>query len=283
MSDSTQPHLRRGQLAAMNIHYVYYSLEYFLATQERLGFQTIELWCAEPHVHLDHLSYADAKKLKTQISSHHLNLACITPENCVYPYQFAAADPDHFARSKAYFENGIRLAAELGCPRMAINSGWGNFDEPAADAWKRSVAMLSHLAAFAADKNVRLVMESLRPEESQLVTTLATNQKMIAEVGNPNLVPMVDTCAMGVAHETLDQWFAAYGERINHMHFIDGTPYGHLVWGDGTHNLKEFIAALNRHNYQGYLGQELTDGAYYADPAQVDAKNIAAFEPFFVD
>lgn len=53
MSES-KPTLRREQIAGMNIHYIMWSLDYFLDVQQRLGFESIELWCAEPHVTLDH-------------------------------------------------------------------------------------------------------------------------------------------------------------------------------------------------------------------------------------
>ena len=58
------PKLRREQVAGMNIHYVNYSLDYFLDAQQRLGFKTIELWCAAPHVWLDHMRYYDAKDIR---------------------------------------------------------------------------------------------------------------------------------------------------------------------------------------------------------------------------
>ena len=31
------------------------------------------------------------------------------------------------------------------------------------------------------------------------------------------------------------------------------------------------------------LGQEITDGRYYDDPAAADAKNMAAFEKYLID
>ena len=35
--------------------------------------------------------------------------------------------------------------------------------------------------------------------------------------------------------------------------------------------------------YEGLLGQEITDGRYFDDPAEADRRNVAAFEPYFVD
>ena len=62
MSES-KPTLRREQIAGMNIHYIMWSLDYFLDAQQRLGFESIELWCAEPHVTLDHTGYFEAEVL----------------------------------------------------------------------------------------------------------------------------------------------------------------------------------------------------------------------------
>ena len=42
------------------------------------------------------------------------------------------------------------------------------------------------------------------------------------EVNHPNLKVMIDTTAMGVAGETIDEWFDTFGDEIIHMHFIDG-------------------------------------------------------------
>ena len=93
------PKLRREQVAGMNIHYVNYSLDYFLDAQQRIGFKSIELWCAAPHVWLDHMRYYDAKEIRRKIESRGLAVHVLTPENCTYPYQFAAKEPEHIERS----------------------------------------------------------------------------------------------------------------------------------------------------------------------------------------
>jgi protein FrlC len=67
------------------------------------------------------------------------------------------------------------------------------------------------------------------------------------------------------------------------MHFIDGRPYGHLIWGEGLHPLDDYIETLNRNHYEGYLGQELTVVDYWFDPAQTDRKNMQAFAPYIKD
>ena len=155
------PKIRREQVAGMNIHYVNYSLDYFLDAQQRIGFKSIELWCAAPHVWLDHMRYYDAKEIRKKIESRGLAVHVLTPENCTYPYQFAAKEPEHIERSFGYFSNGIRLANELGCEYMEVNSGWGYWNEDKQEAWKRSAAMLHRLAEVAKENGITLVMESI--------------------------------------------------------------------------------------------------------------------------
>ena len=94
-----KPTIHREQVAGMNIHYINYSLDYFLDAQQRAGFKTIELWCAAPHVWLDHLAYFDARDISKKIRARDLTVQVLTPENCTYPYQFAAKEPEHVERS----------------------------------------------------------------------------------------------------------------------------------------------------------------------------------------
>ena len=121
----------------------------------------------------------------------------------------------------------------------------------------------------------------MRPEESRVVITLPELVRLLKDVGSPNVKAGLDTVAMGVAGETPRQWFETLGSDIVHTHFIDGRPYAHLVWGDGLYPLEKYLNVLNEFGYEGLLGQEITDGRYFDDPAAADMRNFKAFEPFF--
>jgi protein FrlC len=257
-----------------------YSLDYYLDAQVAAGIKSLEFWTGVPHYYLDPMTYSDCKQLKQKINSRGLEVKVFTPENCMYQFQFAASKPEIFEKSFQYFSNGIKATAELGCPIMQCNSGWGYFDEDREEAWKRSREMLSRLADVAKREGITLALESLRPEESNLVITVNDAKRMFDEIDHPNLKILIDTTAMGVAGETLQDWFDIFGNEIVHMHFVDGNPYGHLIWGDGNHNLKEFLMTLKKNGYTGYLAQEITDARYFKDPASHDIRNMKAFEQF---
>ena len=94
---------------------------------------------------------------------------------------------------------------------------------------------------------------------------------------------MVDTVAMSVSGETLDQWFDCLGSDIRNMHFVDCNPYGHLVWGDGDRSLGDWVRTLAERGYDGFLGQEITDERYLLDPAAADFRNVHNLERYFED
>lgn len=109
-------------------------------------------------------------------------------------------------------------------------------------------------------------MESLRDDESNLVCNLERARRMHREVGHPSLKMMVDNIATGAAGETLGDWFRAFGAELIHMHFLDGDPWLHNVWGDGNTALAQQIQTMNDHHYTGYLVQEVADEHYFPDP-----------------
>lgn len=277
------PTIQRGQVDGMNIHWSQWSLDAFLDCQKRLGLTGLELWGAMPHLWIDSLGYYDVVSIRHKIEGHNLQAHVLCPENVISPYQVNPQENLYQTQCARYFENGIRCAAELGCTYLSINSGWGYWNENREEAWKRSRDMLRHLAEFAQGEGIVLTLESLRPQESQLVVTLADTKRMFDEVAHPNLKVMVDTVAMSVSGETLDQWFETFGDDVRNTHFVDCNPYGHLIWGDGDRDLASWVETLNKYHYQGYLGQEITDEHYLLDPVAADFQNIHNLERYFAD
>jgi protein FrlC len=234
-----------------------------------------------PHVWLDSMGYYDAKKIRKKAEDRGLNINVFCPENVISPYQVNPQEPMYVDLIHHYFENGIKFATEVGAKYLSINSGWGYWNEDRQEAWKRSREMLRDLAEVAEHEGITLTLESLRPQESQLVVTLEDTKRMFDEVNSPNFKVMVDTVAMSVSNESLDQWFETFGADICNMHFIDCNPYGHLIWGDGDRDLGSWVATLNKYHYEGFLGQEITEERYLLDPQAADLRNFHNLERYF--
>lgn len=269
-----KPSIKRSQIANMNTHYKRYSLDYYLDAQQKLGISSIALWAGPPHFWIDYLSYGDCKSLKRKLNSRGLTCVCLCVTASQYRNQYCIYEPEHRERSFRYFTNGLKVAAELGCHSFHVNSGWGYKTEQRKDAWERSKDMLIRMADVAQQLQIVLTMECLRPDETDLVVTLADAKRMFTEINHPVLKIMLDTNPMAVANETIWKWFETFGDNIQNTHFIDCTPYGHLIWGDGTMPLENMLQCLNHYNYTGYLCQEITDMRYMQDPMAADLRNM---------
>jgi protein FrlC len=272
--------IKKSQISAMNIHYRYFPLEYFLDSASDNGFSSIELWAASPHFFIDDVGPKETASLRRETDKRGLRIICFTPEQCVYPINIAAREKQIRTRSINYFEKAIDISADLECELVLITSGWGYFSEPPDEAWRRSQDSLEILLRKAETKGITLVLEPLRTDESNLVTSLPMLSKMINEISSAALKGMIDTIPMALAGETISDYFQVLGDDLRHIHFVDGKPRGHLAWGDGVLPLQKYITDLEDIAYQDYLSLEITDSTYYLDPGSAEVRSLASLMPF---
>lgn len=274
--------IHRKQLAAMGVHYLYYPLEYMLAAQANAGFQTIELLGQAPHFLMDDTGFQNPVQVRKLAEEKGLTIGCFTPECAIYPYQMCSPNPQFHHRSMEYFKRGLEAAEKLGAEKFLTNCIGGTFEEEYERVYDRAVTSLSLLGKTAADHGVTIAVETVRPEESRCIITLPELERLLKDVNHPHIKAALDTIAMGVAGETPEEWFRTLGRDIVHTHFVDGRPYGHLVWGDGLFPLERYLDVLNKYDYQGLISQEITDFRYFDDPAAADARNYQAFLPYIL-
>ena len=103
----------------------------------------VDLLAAHQGLWLDDHGYQDPVPIKEKLDDHGLTCPVFTPENCSYGYQFAAKEPELKERCFRYFSNGIKFGHELGATILEANSGWGYWNEPEEEGFKRSVENVS--------------------------------------------------------------------------------------------------------------------------------------------
>lgn len=260
------------QLAGVNIHYRLYPFEYFLDVQQKLGMKNIELWAVAPHFLLGYDGYQDCRQLRKQIEDRGLKVAAFTPESVTYPFPLCSWNQEIRTLALGYYTNAIRAAAELGAKVVPISCAGALKDGDSSQAVQWAVEALKHLAPIAQENEVVLAVETLCPDVSIVVNTLPELEQLLKAVDHPNVKATLDICSMRTAGETLEQWLQCLGRDIVHIHFTDGRPAGHLVWGQGLHPLDTYIETICTSGYQGYLGMNLSIRGTWFDPALVDEK-----------
>jgi protein FrlC len=258
-------------IAVMSVQYWHYSFEYFLNSMEKCNLHNIDLWGGAPHYCFDNYkTRAEANQriseIRKQIEGRGMKVITFTPEQLNYPINIAGREAAYRIKSLDYFMRSMEDALAFGTNRLFMTSGWGLLDEPREDAWKRSVESLQFLSEKAQELNVTLIIEQLQPYESNLLTTCNDMRRMLHEVNSDALQCCVDLVAMAVVKDELQPFFDQMPGRIHHIHFADGNPSGHYVWGDGNLPMMDYVHTLEANNYAEYLTLEINDAIYWNDP-----------------
>lgn len=265
------------RVTGSNFAYQHLPLERCFDDLADLGRTRVELWGIAPHAHVPWLSDEDARRIRSSAARRGLEIACFTPEQVVYPVNVAAHDPRLRSTSIAMFRRAAEVAVELGAGTLFLTSGRGLEDEPREDGWSRAVDALGDIAAYAGELGLECVLEPLQRVESNLVTSAAGAARMLQAVAAPNLGVALDAVAAAAAGDTIDDYFALLGSNVRHVHLIDGSPTGHLAWGDGDLPLLDIVTALDDHGYAGLATVELFgDGHYALDPRPALARSLRA-------
>lgn len=258
----------KDTIAGMNLHYRYFPLKYFLDSMEEEGIYNIELWGGFPHIYYEDLETDTISNLKEELKARGQKIIFYTPEQCMYPINIASQIKEARNRSIEYFKRNIELAHELECDKVLITSGTGYFNDESDVSWKLACASLQELCDFGIKYGIKLGLEVLRKDESTLVNDRFSLEKMLCDVNRENIGAVLDTNPIAVNGEKISEYFDVLGNRIMHVHFIDGTPYGHLAWGDGNMSAQDYFEELISVSYKGYLTLEITDTRYLMNPAK---------------
>ena len=103
--------------------------------------------------------------------------------------------------------------------------------------------------------------------ETNIVTDAAGLRRMLDEVGADNVDVALDTVGMATAGDSVADYVRLFGARLAHVQLVDGTPAGHLVWGDGSLPLGRYVEELAEAGYSGKITFEpFGNGSYALDP-----------------
>jgi protein FrlC len=274
--------INRKQITGMNFHYLHYPFTYFLDSMVKYEFEQIEIWGAAPHMYVEDLSLQDIRSIKNEIDQRQLQVVCFTPEQCMYPINLSAREPEMRERSIRYFQKSIDAAVELEAPMVLVTAGWGYRNEGTDEALNRTKDSLENLSRYAEKLGIVLALEPLQKVESNIVNTLPDIKALLKDVSSPNLKGMVDTIPLAVEGENLSDYFDELGDQLAHIHFIDGNPAGHLAWGDGSLPLEKYIETLAEYNYEGALTLEFTSSQYLLDPNTAIETSLKTLAPFVI-
>ncbi|MER8632955.1 sugar phosphate isomerase/epimerase [Mesorhizobium opportunistum] len=275
------PQLAFHQLIGANFSFQHFPFDRVAKLVRDFGMKEIELWGIAQHLDLFHATDARIDAVRRTLVDNGLSAWCFTPEQVLYPINVASGDEGLRRDSIKRFCHAADICAALGARYLFLTPGRGYEDEAPNSAWDRSVKALGEIARHAAHIGVRCLLEPLQRFESNIVNDAAGLRRMLDALGADNVDVVLDTVAMATAGDTVAGYVDLFGSRLAHVHLVDGTPGGHLVWGDGTLPLGDYVSELARLGYAGKLTFEpFGNGSYALDPARAWTRCLGAIEPY---
>ncbi len=266
------------QIFGSNFAYQHHTLERCLNDMVELGRRKVELWGIAPHLHIPNADKHEVRNVLKLLCERELSVACITPEQVAYPVNIASGADWLRESGLQLFLRAAEISSDLESPLLFLTSGRGYEDEPSEPAWERSVLALQAITERASELGVSCVLEPLQRVESNLVTDVSSLKRMVDDVGHRDLGVVIDTVALAVAGDSISDYGRSFGEKVRHVHLIDGSPAGHMAWGDGNLDLTAILRDFGQLDYLKSFSFELFgDGSYSLDPRNSYQKCMDAF------
>ena len=128
---------------------------------------------------------------------------------------------------------------------------------------------LAHAAPHAESRGVRLLMDALSPQQTDVITSLAEAVDIVKQIGSPAVQSMFDVhnaIAETDDHGELVRRFASYIQHV-HVNEMDGREPGM-----GDYDFGSLLGALSKVKYSGWVSLEAFD--FTRDPIEIAERSI---------
>ena len=242
-------------------------LEHVFQDAKECGYDYVELYGARPHAYAPDLATGDIDEVKRLIDRYEMPVYGYVPEHNLYPYNYMIGSEAQRLDAVAYLKLGLDMAKEMGASFMMTSPANGGYLATYDDLWPRLEKTIRELGDYAAKREIKLVVEPLTPYESNFFTRANDLVELFRRVDNPWIVGMCDVVPPFVQHESIMAYFDKLGEKMDHLHIIDGEQGtdSHIMPGEGSMPLPELFCELKRIGYDKTATIELVTG-YINEP-----------------
>lgn len=242
-------------------------LEHCFMDAKEYGYDYIELWGGRPHAFAPDLKAGDINNVRKLIDKYEMPILVYTPEHNAYPYNYMIGSETQRVDAVNYLKLSLDMAKEMDAKYMLTSPANGGYLATYKELWTRVEKTISELAEHAEKVGVKLIVEALTPYESNFFTRANDLSQLFDLVDSDYVVGMCDLVPPFVQHESIMAYFDKLGEKMAHMHIIDGNQGtdSHIIPGEGSIPIKELFYELKRAGYKNNATLELVTG-YMNEP-----------------
>lgn len=234
-------------------------LEHCFMDAKEYGYDYIELWGGRPHAYAPDLKAGDINEVRRLIEKYEMPVLGYTPEHNAYPYNYMIGSEAQRRDAIDYLKQSLEMAKEMGAEFVLTSPANGGYLATYDQLWSRLEKNIQELGDYAAKLEIKLVVEALTPYESNFFTRANDLVELFRRVDNPYVVGMCDIVPPFVQHESIMAYFDKLGNKMDHMHIIDGENGSdtHLIPGEGNIPIKEMLYEMKRIGYDKTATLEL--------------------------
>ena len=234
-------------------------LEHCFMDAKEYGYDYIELWGGRPHAYAPDLKAGDINEVRRLIEKYEMPVLGYTPEHNAYPYNYMIGSEALRRDAVDYLKLSLEMAKEMGAEFVLTSPANGGYLATYDQLWSRLEKNIQELGDYAAKLEIKLVVEALTPYESNFFTRANDLVELFRRVDNPYVVGMCDIVPPFVQHESIMAYFDKLGNKMDHMHIIDGENGSdtHMIPGEGNIPIKEMLYEMKRIGYDKTATLEL--------------------------
>ncbi|MGA7088614.1 MAG: TIM barrel protein [Candidatus Dormiibacterota bacterium] len=200
----------------------------------------------------------DASRLEATLARHGLEMVLFDPAagDWAGGERGTLALPGRELESTQAVRNAIELAQRIGTRRLNTLVGVLPATVSVDQAEATAVSNLRQLAPLAEGAGIMLLVEALNSIDAPgyWPSTVAEAAQLVEKVDLPNVRLQLDQYHAAMAGEDALACLEAHFPRIGHVQIAD-VPGRHEP-GTGTEPIAEFVQALDRLGYEGFVGLE---------------------------
>lgn len=233
--------------------------EHCFMDAKEYGYDYIELWGGRPHAYAPDLKAGDINEVRRLIEKYEMPVLGYTPEHNAYPYNYMIGSEAQRRDAVDYLKLSLEMAKEMGAEFVLTSPANGGYLATYDQLWSRLEKNIQELGDYAAKLEIKLVVEALTPYESNFFTRANDLVELFRRVDNPYVVGMCDIVPPFVQHESIMAYFDKLGNKMDHMHIIDGENGSdtHMIPGEGNIPIKEMLYEMKRIGYDKTATLEL--------------------------
>lgn len=245
-----------------------YAIKDAIPIVAKTGYDGVDIWGGRPHVYRQDLSVEELKDLRQIIEDHGLIVSSFMPAFYRYPHSLSNPNPKVREDSIEYMRQCIDNAAILGAKIVLVVPDLSIYGQTRGESLQRMIDSIDVVAQYASRYDLKLGVEVLYYDETDLVNTADDALHIIHQLGYENIGVVLDTGTLNLSKESPAEILAKLGDLMLQVHVNDnngGETQQNLIPGEGTYDFKGLMQVLEEYDYQGFLSAELSK-EYAAEP-----------------